>query len=53
MQSNTVTLNGNVVVTRGKDVVRGQRLVVDLNTGCLASMVAAWMRCSDPRRRTR
>jgi lipopolysaccharide export system protein LptA len=33
MQSNTVTLNGNVVVTRGKDIVRGQRLVVDLNTG--------------------
>jgi lipopolysaccharide export system protein LptA len=33
MQSNTVTLNGNVVVTRGKDVVRGQRLVVDLNSG--------------------
>jgi lipopolysaccharide export system protein LptA len=33
MQSNTVTLNGNVVVTHGKDVVRGQRLVVDLNTG--------------------
>jgi lipopolysaccharide export system protein LptA len=33
MQSNTVTLNGNVVVTRGKDVMRGQRLTVDLNTG--------------------
>jgi lipopolysaccharide export system protein LptA len=33
MQSNTVTLSGNVVVIRGKDVVRGQRLVVDLNTG--------------------
>jgi lipopolysaccharide export system protein LptA len=33
VQSNTVTLTGNVVVTRGKDVVRGQRLVVDLNTG--------------------
>jgi lipopolysaccharide export system protein LptA len=32
-QSNIVTLNGNVVVTRGKDVVRGQRLVVDLSTG--------------------
>src|SRR6202030_4668659 len=32
MQSNTVTLNGNVVVTHGKDVVRGQRLVGDLNT---------------------
>jgi lipopolysaccharide export system protein LptA len=33
MQANTVTLSGNVVVTRGKDVVRGQRLVVDLGTG--------------------
>lgn len=33
MQSNTVTLNGNVVVTHGKDVVRSQRLVVDLTTG--------------------
>jgi lipopolysaccharide export system protein LptA len=33
MQSNTVTLNGNVVVTHGKDVVRGQRLTVDLTTG--------------------
>jgi lipopolysaccharide export system protein LptA len=33
MQSNTLTLTGNVVVIRGKDVVRGQRLVVDLNSG--------------------
>jgi lipopolysaccharide export system protein LptA len=34
MQSNTVTLSGNVVVTHGKtDVVRSQRLVVDLTTG--------------------
>jgi lipopolysaccharide export system protein LptA len=33
MQANTVTLTGNVIVTKGKDVVRGQRLVVDLNTG--------------------
>ena len=33
MPSNTVTLNGNVVVTHGKDVVRGQRLVVELGTG--------------------
>jgi lipopolysaccharide export system protein LptA len=32
-QSNTVTLSGNVVVTRGKDVVKGERLVVDLGTG--------------------
>jgi lipopolysaccharide export system protein LptA len=33
MKSNTVTLNGNVVVTRGPDVLRGQRLVVDLTSG--------------------
>jgi lipopolysaccharide export system protein LptA len=33
MQANTVTLNGKVVMTRGKDVVQGQRLVVDLGTG--------------------
>jgi lipopolysaccharide export system protein LptA len=33
MQANTVTLNGNVVVTRCKDVVKGQRLVVDLASG--------------------
>jgi lipopolysaccharide export system protein LptA len=37
MPSNTVTLTGSlgnpVVITRGKDVMRGQRLVVDLTTG--------------------
>jgi lipopolysaccharide export system protein LptA len=33
MQSNTVTLTGNVVVTQGQDVVRGHKLVVDLTTG--------------------
>ena len=33
MRANTVTLIGNVVVTRGDDVLRGQRLVVDLTTG--------------------
>jgi len=33
MRENTVTLTGNVVVTRGADVLRGQRLVVDLTTG--------------------
>jgi len=33
MQTNTVTLTGNVVVTRGQDVLRGQRLVVDLTNG--------------------
>jgi lipopolysaccharide export system protein LptA len=33
MQGNTVTLVGNVLVTRGTDVLRGQRLFVDLDTG--------------------
>jgi lipopolysaccharide export system protein LptA len=33
MRENTVTLTGNVVVTRGQDVLRGQRLVVDLSSG--------------------
>ena len=33
MRENTVTLVGNVVVTRGANVLRGQRLVVDLTSG--------------------
>jgi len=33
MRENVVTLTGNVVVTRGQDVLRGQRLVVDLTNG--------------------
>jgi lipopolysaccharide export system protein LptA len=33
MRENTVTLTGNVVVTRGQDVLRGNRLVVDLTSG--------------------
>jgi lipopolysaccharide export system protein LptA len=33
MRANTVTLVGNVIVTRGQDVLRGRRLVVDLATG--------------------
>ena len=33
MRANTVTLVGNVIVTRGQDVLRGQRLVVDLENG--------------------
>lgn len=33
MASNTVTLFGNVVVTQGQNVLRGERLVVDLTTG--------------------
>jgi lipopolysaccharide export system protein LptA len=33
MRENTVTLVGNVVVTRGSNVLRSQRLVVDLTSG--------------------
>jgi lipopolysaccharide export system protein LptA len=33
MLENTVTLVGNVVVARGQDVIRGQRLVVNLTSG--------------------
>jgi len=33
MRANTVTLIGNVVVTRGADVLRGRKLVVDLTSG--------------------
>jgi lipopolysaccharide export system protein LptA len=33
MKSNTVTLQGNVVVSQGQNVMRGERLVVDLVTG--------------------
>jgi lipopolysaccharide export system protein LptA len=33
MRENVVTLTGNVVVTSGKDILRGQRLVVDLTSG--------------------
>jgi lipopolysaccharide export system protein LptA len=33
MRANTVTLVGNVVFTQGKNVMRGDRLVVNLTTG--------------------
>jgi lipopolysaccharide export system protein LptA len=33
MRENTVMLTGNVVVTRGADILRGYRLVVDLTNG--------------------
>ena len=33
MQTNTVTLTGNVVMTQGQNVLRGDRLVVDLTNG--------------------
>jgi lipopolysaccharide export system protein LptA len=33
MKTNTVTLSGNVVMTQGQNVLRGERLVVDLSSG--------------------
>ena len=33
MKSNTVTLIGNVLVSQGPNVLRGETLVVDLTTG--------------------
>ena len=33
MRANTVTLIGNVVVSQGANILRGERLVVDLTTG--------------------
>src|ERR1043165_936828 len=33
MKTNTVTLAGNVVMTQGQNVLRGERLVVDLTSG--------------------
>jgi len=32
MRKNTITLNGNVVVSQGRNVLRGDRLVVDMST---------------------
>ena len=33
MKTKTITLTGNVVVSQGKNVVRGERVVVDTATG--------------------
>ena len=33
LRANTMTLNGNVVVTQGQNVMQGERLVVELATG--------------------
>jgi lipopolysaccharide export system protein LptA len=33
MKSNTVTMRGNVVLTKGENVLRGDRLIVDMTTG--------------------
>jgi lipopolysaccharide export system protein LptA len=33
MRANTVTLSGKVLVTKGKDVLRGERLIVNLTDG--------------------
>jgi lipopolysaccharide export system protein LptA len=33
MKTNSIVLTGNVVMTRGQDVVRGEKLLVDMTTG--------------------
>jgi len=33
LKSNSITLTGNVVVTQGQNVLRGERMVVDMTTG--------------------
>jgi lipopolysaccharide export system protein LptA len=33
MKTNTVTMTGNVLVSQGQNVVRGEKLIVDLTTG--------------------
>jgi lipopolysaccharide export system protein LptA len=33
MKSNTVTLTGNVIMTQGQNVLRGDKLIVDMATG--------------------
>ena len=33
MKANTVTLTGNVMMTQGKNVLRGEKLIVDLTSG--------------------
>jgi len=33
VKSNTITLTGSVVVTQGANVLRGDRMIVDLTTG--------------------
>ncbi len=35
LKANNVTLNGNVTVTQGTNVIRGDRIVVDLTTGVM------------------
>lgn len=33
MKSNTVTMNGNVVLTKGDNILKGDKLIVDMTTG--------------------
>jgi lipopolysaccharide export system protein LptA len=33
MRANTITLEGNVAITQGQNVVQGERMVVDMTTG--------------------
>lgn len=45
---NVMVLTGNVVVTRGEDIIRGRRLLVDMTTGLTGwnPMAAGSMSCS-------
>ena len=45
MKSNTVTLMGNVLVSQGPNVLRGEKLVVDLTTG-VSRVDAGKARCA-------
>ncbi len=39
MKTNTVTMEGGVVITTGENILRGDRLVVDLDNQCRQSRV--------------
>ena len=41
MAANTVTISGNVVLQRGRQIIRGDRLIIDLKTGLSRMMNAA------------
>jgi lipopolysaccharide export system protein LptA len=44
MRANTVTLLGNVAISQGQNVVRGDRLIVDMTTG------VSRVECTDPKK---
>ena len=54
-KTNLVTMLGGVVLTQGKNVLRGDRLMVDMTTGCVAGGIRQRHACracfSPPARR--